>query len=211
MKKIPTILPKDPNDLGKVIPGKLIDGISYFKIKIDGTSCMIKDGVLYSRYDIKTKFKKKGKEIILTNEELKAKIPEGAIACQEPDEKSGHWPHWVIVKEDDISKKYILEAFNNLENKIDGTYEAIGPKIQGNPHIESKHIMIPHFSDKLNIQIDEEEMKENPYQYFEEFFNKAFYWEGLVAYNDKDEPIGKIRKSDYGIRSFQYNKASKLL
>lgn len=62
MKKISTILPKDPNNLGLVIPGEIMSGIEYFQLKIDGTSVMIKDDILYARYDIKLIINKKGKK-----------------------------------------------------------------------------------------------------------------------------------------------------
>ena len=45
MKKIPTILPKDPNNLKLVTNGELLKGIKYFQLKIDGTSVMIKDNL----------------------------------------------------------------------------------------------------------------------------------------------------------------------
>ena len=61
MKKIPTILPKDPNNLKLVTNGELLKGIKYFQLKIDGTSVMIKDNLLYARYDIKLIINKKGK------------------------------------------------------------------------------------------------------------------------------------------------------
>lgn len=213
MKKIPTILPKDPNNLKLVTNGELLKGIKYFQLKIDGTSAMIKDGILYARYDIKLIINKKGKKTFLTKEEVKHKIPIGAIPCQEPDEKSGHWPHWILVDENP-QFKYILEAFNNIKKSglldIDeGTYECIGPKIQGNPHNEEEHLLIPHNHSKLNYKIDFEKMNNNPFEYFKNLF-KDFNWEGLVAYNDKCEPIGKIRRSDFDYKNNKFDKASDL-
>lgn len=212
MKKISTILPKDPNNLGLVIPGEIMSGIEYFQLKIDGTSVMIKDDILYARYDIKLIINKKGKKIFLTKEDVKDKIPFGAIPCQEPDEKSGHWPHWILVN-NNPQFKYIIEAFNNLEKsellEINGTYECIGPKIQGNPHNEEKHLLIPHNNSKLNYKINFEEMNRNPYEFFKSLFEK-FEWEGLVAYNKNKEPIGKIRRSDFGYTNDKFNKASDL-
>lgn len=207
MKKIPTILPKDPNDLGLVISGPLMEGIKYFQLKIDGTSSLIKEGIPYGRYDAKLIKSKKGKKTYLTKEEVSKNLPAGAIPCQEPDEKSGHWPHWIPLLKENPEQKYMLEAFTELENKIDGTYETIGPKIQGNPHNEEKHIMVPHFSDKLRFAVDFEKMNENPYEYFKEVF-KDFSFEGLVAYNDKNEPIGKIRRSDFGYINDKFNSIS---
>lgn len=209
MKKIPTILPKDPNDLGLVTDGKLLDDIKYFQLKIDGTSTIIKDGNLYARYDVKLIINKKGKKTYLTKEDVKEKIPFGAIPCQEPDEKSGHWPHWVLVN-NNPQFKYIIEAFNNLDDKVDGTYECIGPKIQGNPHNENEHIFIPHNHINLKYDIDFEKMNKNPFEFFKNLF-KDFHWEGLVAYNSNNEPIGKIRRSDFGYVNNKYNKVYELL
>lgn len=184
--------------------------INHFKIKIDGTSAMIKNGKPYCRFDAKLFKRKKGKVITYTIEEVIAKLPDGAIACQEPDKKSGHFPHWVPVDENNPSHKYILEGFNNLEDKLDGTYEAIGPKIQDNHHTEEKHMWIPHFSEKLIFGLDMTG-HENPFEFFKEFF-VDFPFEGLVAYNEVNEPIGKIRRSDFGYKNTTgYNKASVLL
>jgi len=212
MKKIPTILPKNPENLGEVIPGSLMPNIDHFKLKIDGTATMIKDGIPYCRFDLKKFRKKRGKLIEFSDEELKAKLPKGAIPCQEADEKSGHWPHWIPVLDTEPSHKHIIEGFNNLKEKIDGTYECIGPKLQTNPHEEDYHIWIPHFHDNLTIKdIDIEKLykENNAYEFFKEYF-KDFPFEGLVAYNKEDEPIGKIRRSDFGYKKDKYNKATEL-
>jgi hypothetical protein len=209
MKKIQTILPKDLNNMGLVTSGTLMAGINHFKIKIDGTACMIKDGHPYCRFDAKLFKRKKGKIITFTKEEVISKLPIGAIACQEPDEKSGHWPHWVPVSIDNPSQKFIYEGFTNLSSVIDGTYECIGPKIQGNPHGEDKHYWIPHFDSKLIYQVNSLN-PDNAFELFKELF-KEFKYEGLVAYNELNEPIGKIRCSDFGYKKDTYNSAINLL
>lgn len=207
MKKMSTILPKDPNDLGLVIPGKIIENIQYFQLKIDGTSVLINNGEPYARYDAKLIINKYGKKIFLTKEDVLKKIPIGAIPCQEPDKKSGHWPHWVLATRTNPQYQYILEAYDNLIDIIDGTYECIGPKLQSNPHNEEKHFLIPHNSKQLKYEIDFIEMNKNPYEYFKELF-KDFPYEGLVAYNKNNEPIGKIRRSDFGYINDKFNKVS---
>lgn len=209
MKKIPTILPKDPKDLGKVIPGKLMDGIELFRLKIDGTSCMVKDGNPYCRFDVKLFKRKKGEIIEFSKEEILSKIPNGAIACQEPDEKSGHWPHWIPVLITP-EQQYIYEGFRMLCENVhlnggsvkDGTYECIGPKIQGNPHNMDEHFWVRHSRDDIIVHLDNE-WKKNPYEFFKEFL-KEFPWEGLVAYDKNDIPIGKIRRSDFGYEKTNY-------
>ena len=203
MKKIPTILPKDPSDLGKVVSGKVMDGIVSFRLKIDGTSCMIKDGKPYCRFDVKTIKNKKGVKTVISMEELINKIPEGAIACQEPDSKSGHWPHWIPVT-DAPEHKYIKEGFENLFNPVDGTYECIGPKLQGNPHNVDKHLWVAHFSDLLIFDLNEDGWRKDAFEFFNKFF-KEFHWEGLVAYDKNNVPIGKIRRSDFGYEKISYS------
>lgn len=213
MKKIPTLFPKNPENLGLVLPDKLdynlLDRFSYFQIKIDGTACMIKDGNPYCRYDLK-KFKKKRGKIIkeFSIKELKAKLPEGAIPCQEePDELSGHFPHWIPVLKDNPVHRYIYEGFQNLKDKKDGTYECIGPKIGDNPHNEDKHIWIPHFDRKLRVDL---KLGNVPYLTLKEFL-REFPFEGLVAYDKENQPYAKIRRSDFGFPKISYQKVSEFL
>lgn len=107
--------------------------------KLDGTSCMIRDGVLYKRYDVKT-----GKP-----------VPSGAIPCEtEPNEHTGHWPHWLLVNDGVAEDRWHNEAIEN-HRKVpaaaegswplpDGTYELCGPKINGNPDDIRTHVLLPH-------------------------------------------------------------------
>ena len=192
MKKIPTIFKKNPNDLGRVIESPLMEGIHHFKIKIDGTACAIIEGKPFKRFGAKLFKRKRGKIITKTLEQVRKELPDEAIPCQEPDKLSGHFPHWIPILENDPSSKYLLEGFNLLEEKLDGTYECIGERIQRNPHKIEGHKWIPHFSDKLIIEV--------PDTSFEGFrkFLEEFPYEGLVAYDKNNQPIGKIRRSDYG-------------
>lgn len=200
MKKIPTLLPKDPNDLGRVIPGEVNQKVTHFSIKIDGTSCMIRNGLPYCRYDAKLFKKKNGKLTSFTIEEIMDTLPQGSIPCQAPDQVSGHWPHWIPVLETNPEQQYILEGYKALPIIIDGTYECIGPKIQGNPHGEETHIWIQHTSPDLIIAV--EYWQTDPYNTFKSLFEN-FPWEGLVAYNG-NEPIAKIRRSDFGYEKTKY-------
>lgn len=209
MKKIPTLLPKDPNDLGRVIDGDITVNITHYAIKIDGTSCLIQNGRPYCRYDAKLFRKKHGKVVqTYTIEELQAKLPVGAIPCQEPDAKSGHFPHWVPVLENNPEHQYIWEGFSKLVNPVDGTYECIGPKIQGNPHGEESHVWIHHQAKELIFKLQDEDYKENAYETFKTLF-VDFPWEGLVVYNGLD-PVAKIRRSDFGYENKGFNSTKTL-
>ena len=188
MKKISTLFKKDPNDLGRVIneinpenEWAFENGIA--TRKYDGTSCAIIDGELYKRFDAKVN-PKTGK---------KKTIPEGAIACQEPDEKSGHHPHWIKCDRNDKSNKWHFAAFDELQNKENGTYELCGEKIQGNPEKIDGHELIKHGNYLCFID----------YQYsFEsirEYLTKNNI-EGIVFHHTEDNRMCKIRKTDFGIK-----------
>lgn len=180
MKKIPTLFARvfegrkivDITD--EIAPGceeAFKNGIA--TIKFDGACCAIIDGVFYKRYDAK-----KGK-----------KPPVGAIPCCDPDPVTGHWPHWVKVDNNNPSDKYFCEAFFNAELPlVDGTYEAIGPKIQGNPYNLDRHILVKHGDVEVNVC---------------RLFDNIKGWleghqhEGLVFWLN-GEPVCKIKRSDFG-------------
>lgn len=181
MKKISTLYKKDPDNLGRVI--NKINPENEWAIhsgtatrKYDGTASAIINGELYKRYDVK-----KGRS-----------IPDGAIACQEPDEITGHHPHWVKCSIEDAADQYHFEGFNKLENKEDGTYELCGPKIQGNPEKLDAHYLIPHGKTPVVVNISFDEIKA---MLFETNI------EGIVFHaNDGTGRMCKIRKTDFGIK-----------
>lgn len=182
MKKISTLFKKDPNNLGRVINeinpenSWVYDKDVIATRKWDGTACAIINGELYKRYDVK-----KGKS-----------VPENAIPCQEPDEMTGHWPHWVKCDRNDNSNKWHFEAFDNQDEIQDGTYELCGPKIQGNPECLDIHFLVEHG----NMQL-------HPSAY--DFYGLKDYLtvkdvEGIVFHQPSTGRMCKIRKSDFGIK-----------
>lgn len=186
MKKISTLFLKDPSDLGRVIDKVdpknewAINGEGKATRKFDGTACAIINGELYKRYDVK-----KGKS-----------VPTGAIPCQDPDEITGHWPHWVKCSRVDNSDKYHFEAFDEDNFHDDGTYELIGPKIQGNPEKLDRHHLFMHGVylvelNDLSFEGIKKYIKENDI-------------EGIV-FHHADGRMCKIRKSDFGIKRDKFN------
>ena len=186
MKKITTLFKKDPNDLSRVI--NEIDPLNNWVFdegvrltrKWDGTACAIIDGELYKRYDVK-----KGRE-----------VPVNAIPCQEPDEITGHWPHWVKCNREDKSDKYHFEAFGLAIEKFIPkgitTYELIGPKIQGNPEKSSYHQFMPHGN------MEYKEYGEITFDNIKRLLTDLDV-EGFV-FHHPDGSMCKIRKSDFGIK-----------
>lgn len=154
--------------------------------KWDGTAILIKEGILYKRYDAKN-----------------GKIPpDSFIPCQEPDEKTGHWPGWIQCFNADPSNKYIFEAFTNTfgaENvdPIDGTYEAIGPKIGGNKDKWDRHELRKHGDMKYNDVIGI--TQPTSYYTIKQFLSDEAFIEGVV-FHHPDGRMCKVKRSDFGLK-----------
>ena len=182
MKKISTLFKKDPKNPGRVIneintDNKwVIDGEAIATRKFDGTSCAIINGELYKRFDLK-----KGRT-----------LPPNAIPCQDPDEKSGHHPHWVKCDRDDKSNKWHFRAFDELSDKTDGTFELCGEKVQGNPENISGHKLIRHASEVLKIE-------DLSFEGLRDYLTHTDI-EGIVFHHKSDDRMCKIRKTDFGIK-----------
>ena len=137
MKKMPSLFVRDHSQKGapyidQVTPGCewVIAGEGVATRKYDGTCCLVRDGVLYRRYDAKH-----GKT-----------PPEGFEPCQEEaDPVTGHWPGWLKVG-DEPESEWHREAWNDPERPPmpDGTYELIGPRINGNREQIDVHAFAQH-------------------------------------------------------------------
>ena len=178
MKKIKSLFKRDYQGTRQVYDEVLegsewvTEGKGIATEKIDGTSCMVRDGKLYKRYDAK-----KGKT-----------PPEGWEACEpEPNEQTGHWPGWLPVG-DGAEDKWHREAFSeNVFN--DGTFELVGPKIQGNPYNHAVHHLIRHGIYHLpDAPRDFEGIKK---------YLTTHHIEGIVWHNGED--MVKIKARDFGI------------
>ena len=184
MIKMTTLFKKDENDLSLVINEVNIenewvygDNVKATR-KFDGTASAIINGELYKRYDAK-----KGKS-----------VPIGAIPCQEPDVITGHYPHWVKCDRDNPNDKYHFMAFDVLSEKIDGTYELCGEKIQGNPEKITGFKLIKHGSEEVRL-------KSYSFEDIKEYLSdKSNDIEGIVFHNMVDGRMCKIRKSDFGVK-----------
>lgn len=187
MKKISTLFKKNPENLGLVIneiaPENqwVFDGEAIATRKYDGTACAIIDNKLYKRYDVK-----KGKQ-----------VPINAIPCQEPDEITGHWPHWIECDRNNPADKYHFEGYDLLifdekdGTDFNGTYELCGPKIQGNPERLEYHALIKHGRQIIEgLVLEFDSLK----QYLE-----SVDMEGIVFHHKSDGRMCKLRKSDFGL------------
>lgn len=114
----------------EVVPGAewVLAGEGVATIKYDGTCCMVRGGHLFKRYDAK-----------------RGKPPPPGFEPAEaaPDAITGHWPGWLPVGEGP-GDQWHREAFALDPGLPDGTYELLGPKVQGNPERLDRHLLARH-------------------------------------------------------------------
>lgn len=162
----------------EVVPGAewVLAGEGIATRKWDGTCCRIEGGQLYKRYDAKN-----GK-----------KPPEGFIPAQDPDPVTGHWPGWLKVDDEAKEDKWFREGFANadINELFDGTYELIGPRINGNPEGKLTHHLVPHGDEILDAPRTFDDLRE---------WFKTQDIEGIV-WHHPDGRMVKIKKKDFGLK-----------
>jgi hypothetical protein len=181
MKKIPSLFERDYTGtrqvFDEVVPGCewVIAGEGVATEKRDGTACAVINGKLHARYN-----RKRGKP-----------APEGWIPCEDaPDEQTGHWPGWVPVG-DGPEHRWYREAWVGI-TQVDGTFELLGPKIQGNPYHLVAHCLELHGIYLIDHPPDRT-------------FNAIRAWliehptvEGIV-WHHSDGRMVKIKRRDFGL------------
>lgn len=200
MKKIKTLFVIDRNtNLATQTPNEGTDwvfkGEGKATIKYDGTACMFKDGVLYKRYDrkLKKQYTQKARSMgsdFVATDDMFNEVPADAIPCEEkPDPKSFHFPHWVKVSKDNPQDQFHLDAFSKGRFE-DGTYELLGPKINGNAYELTENKLVKHGVDVVDV----------PDRTYEGMFDLLvnLHGEGVVFHHN-DGRMVKCRRKDYGL------------
>jgi len=194
MKKIPSIFKRN-YDGDRLVRPELVEGCEWVleeKVtpteKFDGTSCMIENGLLYKRRDRRMD-KRTGKP---------KPAPAGWVPCEDaPNEHTGHWPGWLEVGLDP-DDKWHLEASSYIpDDTSNGTYELVGPKIQGNPYKLERHALWKHGSKTLGFFIPDQ----TPKTLFDTIYNLFLVrpeFEGIVMYHP-DGRMAKIKRKDFGL------------
>ena len=130
MKKIPTIFVRDWNgDRSRITrePNPawqwVFDGEGVATRKYDGACCLARDGKLYKRRELGPK-----------------QSAPADFFMVDQDEETGKTVGWVPVG-DGPEDRWFREAFNDL---AEGTYELLGPKVQGNVERLERHVLQAH-------------------------------------------------------------------
>ena len=170
----------------EVVPGAewVLAGEGVATRKWDGSCCMLRDGSLYKRYELK-----RGKN-----------APVGFEAAQEQDPVTGDQPGWVPVR-DVLEDKWFRSAWGTLSsNEIqDGTHEAVGPHFGGGSHSKnpeglSKDNLWRHGS----VVLEDAPREFNAIrEYLLSYPDKRI--EGIV-FHHPDGRMAKVKARDYGIK-----------
>lgn len=204
MKKIKSLFKRN-YDGDHLVYDEVVEGCEWVQLgegiatqKWDGTCCKIENGQLFKRYDrklTKQAFKKKRsgyKGPWRVPEDFKP-APDGWVAAQDPDPITGHWPGWLLVG-DGPEDQYFCEALldTRFDNKADGTYELVGPKVNGNKDQFDQHCLIKHGQDFFNLEppTDFEGLKQ---------WLSGRIIEGIV-WHHPDGRMVKIKRSDFGFK-----------
>lgn len=195
MKKIPLLFALEFDDKGNRVISDDIDPraeilFDSFRevnatIKYDGTATMLDDdGNWFTRRSVKP-----------------GKIaPEGFVLA-ETDPNTGISFGWERAETSPF-RKMLNKAIESFPGDPEaGTYELIGPKINGNPERVTKDTLVPHgcaeaegFPDIEDISRNRDNLKEFLFPFFTDFRDKGI--EGIVFWVD-GVPSVKIRVKDF--------------
>ena len=131
MKKIPTIFVRDLTKQPSLVTPVWVADCLWVKNgegvatrKYDGTSCLVRAGRLYKRRELRA-----------------GETAPAGFESMGTDENTGKTVGWVPVSEGP-EDRWHREAFD--PGLADGTYELLGPRIQGNKDKHEKHVLQRH-------------------------------------------------------------------
>lgn len=181
MKKIPTLFERDWNgDRSRVTPQVhagcewVLAGEGRATVKIDGTCCMIRDGKLFKRRELR-----------------QGDATPVSFELVDHDEDTGKTVGWMPVG-DGNDDKWHREAFARLVPPLeDGTYELVGPKVQGNVEDRRSHELLWHGT-------MEAEDAPRDYEGLRKYMD-GLSIEGLV-WHHPDGRMAKLKLKDFGFK-----------
>ena len=185
MKKIPTLFKRDFSNGGK-ITHEYADGVDWVlrgegvpTRKYDGTSVLIRGHKMYKRYEVKP-----------------GKVTPTDFEEADFDQETGKRVGWVQVgwgSDDKWHREAINGSDPDMVNLPDGTYELVGPKVQGNPEHEPIHLLIAHSRADVLYPTPPTD-----YDGLAEYL-KGKDIEGIV-WHHPDGRMAKIKAKDFGLR-----------
>jgi hypothetical protein len=187
VKKIPTVWQRDPEQRSRVVPevhpdaAWVLTGEGTATRKFDGTCVLIRrDGMAVHAF---------------TRREVKPGKPEpGGFVRVDFDEVTGKSVGWEPAGQSGYATQVAeaLVASNGADVVlVPGTYELVGPKVQGNPEGFRRHTLVRHATaEVLCVRRDWGGMREDVLALGERGF------EGVV-FHHPDGRMAKIKARDY--------------
>jgi len=181
MNKIPTIFVRDMSKQPALVTPEWVRGCEWVRDgegvatqKYDGTSCLVRAGKLYKRRELRQG----------------DKVP-ADFESAGTDENTGKTVGWVPVGEGP-EDCYHREAFVMQAELPDGTYELVGPKVQGNKDHYGHHCLVSHerAAQYLDVPRNFEDLKG---------WLAIHNIEGLV-WHHPDGRMAKIKRRDFGLK-----------
>ena len=178
MKKIPTIFVRDMSKQPALVTPVWVEGCEWVRDgegvatrKWDGTCCLVRAGKLYKRRELRD-----------------GDIPPPDFESTGTDENTGKTVGWVPVG-DGPEDRWHREAFKGTEP--DGTYELVGPKIQGNKDKSEHHSLAVHGNCVMGSA---------PRDFYGlKAWLSEWMIEGLV-WHHPDGRMAKIKRRDFGLK-----------
>lgn len=165
----------------EVVPGAewVLAGEGTATRKWDGTCVLIENGSMWKRYEVKP-----GKQ-----------PPPGFRPANDVDPNTGKQQGWLPVG-DGPDDKWHREALVNDDaapaDYEDGTYELVGPKVQGNPDGFDTHRLLRHGAEVLNhVPRDFDGIRQ--------YLAVDMHIEGIV-WHHPDGRMVKIKAKDFGLK-----------
>lgn len=181
MRKIPTLFVRDPQDMRYVTRNVhpdcqwVLDGEGKATWKYDGT-CVMYDGARWwARREVKPGKRAPENYVAVETDEVT-----GKTVGWEPIEQSAFFKYW------DEASDYLLGG-NEVDAAV-GTYELVGPKINGNPEKCDRHMLWEHATaDQIAAPRDFDGLRD---------FLAEFAGEGVV-WHHPDGRMAKLKRRDF--------------
>jgi hypothetical protein len=190
MRKIPTLFNRDPEDMRRVVPTVhpdcqwVLDGEGVATRKIDGTCVMLDDeGRWWGRREVKP-----------------GKTPPPNYRPVETDPATGKTVGWEPIDQSGFRKAF-QDALNHTPPLNGapgpayrpGTYELIGPKVNGNPERVPHHMLVNHDDTQriMPFSLTYEGIRDTCLQVL-----APEGWEGLV-WHHPDGRMAKVKVRDF--------------
>jgi hypothetical protein len=185
VNKIPTLFVRDWEGNRQLVTQAITPGCEWVMAgegiatrKYDGSCCLMGEGKLYKRHEVR-----EGKQTPL------------GFAEVDFDEMTGKHVGWVPVgggPEDKWHREALVFTTGGGGTLPDGTYELVGPKVQGNPEQSGAHALIKHSAAEV--------LADAPRAFDElKAYLAAHDIEGIVWWHP-DGRMAKIKGRDFGIK-----------